>query len=233
VYRSVLVVLIGCSEPSGASFVAPFDGATSIAPEAELSVTAGYLGLPDGYPIDPALLTVTRLPLEEPVAGKLIATHDTITFAPADAWENDADYRWVVTTVDAVVRQIRPELPETVEGAATFSISDRPVLLEAVLDTGILCLVFSQPMTADDLLVGVAGRTPVPIGYAPVDPLDAVEIPTDLPGTPGAVCLDTPLGAVPGDTLTWMSESGVPTEVPVEPRSVHLAVLARFRWSPP
>jgi hypothetical protein len=233
-YPPVWVARAACAEPDDVgTWVAPFDGATSIPLDARLTVQSGDLDLPEAYPVDPAVVSVVVLPEATSVAGTLRtpASADAITFAPDGGWEPVRTYRWTVADTAPVPRQIHPKLPGSVLGDATFSTSVVPHLLEAPLDGSLLCLLFSEPVEAVEVRVGVGGVPPALVPLTVVDPLDGVVLDEDLPA--GGGCLDEALGAEPGDLLTYVASSGITDQVEVSAGTLQDAAFTRHRWTAP
>jgi hypothetical protein len=234
-YRPVWVALAGCqAPPDGAAWVAPFDGATSVPVDARLHVATGPLDLPRSYPIDPATVSAVVLPDATAVPGviRVGADSDLLTFTPTEGFAPVRTYRWSVVEPDPVVREIHADLPDGILGDRSFTTSPASHLLDAVVDAGTLCLLFSAPYTSTDLVIGLAGAPPRLVSFSRVEPLQDVVIEDDLPD-PGGLCPDDSLGAEPGDPLTYVAASGVRDEVEVTEGTLQDALLARHRWTPP
>jgi hypothetical protein len=222
----MLLWLIGCEAPEH-RFVEPFDGSSAVRVDDPLQVVLEGADYPEGEPVPDDAISVVDLDRGGDVPGTLVYADDRVVFAPDEPWRDGGAYGWVVATPAPRARAPLLDVPSGLEGEATFRVGGGITLLDAAIEDGELCLLFSQSiryvaaLTVDGVELGAVDSTPRP-----------VSLPSDLASTDHSgrcVAVDAKVG----DLVRYTAPDGVPSAVRVGSESLAARWKARHRWMEP
>lgn len=229
---SLLLIVAGCTPAPVAptAWIAPLDGRTALAPDAELRLHAPALHLPPDYPLGD-FLRVVDLADGGFVPGEVVPEGDQVRFVPAEPW--DGRYVWTVDQPAAVPHGPELPLPSDLLGSAVFDTSGHVELLAATADDG-LCLVLSRALDEPP--------SPVRITLDDVDLVEPVLALLDrdawMDALPEGLRPEVDLACVEGETAepgarlrVWFGEEG-PFTAEVEDLAPADLVLALHRGRP-
>lgn len=221
--------LLACDPVSDdTAFVEPFDGATSVGLESRIEVHVPDLDVPEGQAVSEEVLRVVDLADGGLVQGQRVVEGTTVVFEPTGGWAPDADYGWALIDAPDQARQPVLEIPDFLLGEAVFSTRSDPWLLDAVLDGGQLCLLFSEAPGTQRLEVQLDGGDVVASEWTAMFLADPGGGPD---GT--AACLVDVEGAEVDDVVRWTEPDGGSQSVGVVEGSVLSTWRARHRWVRP
>ena len=236
------ISLLGACDPpdddAGLGFIAPLDGQSNVATNADLLVRTGGLDVPEKYALPQNFIQVVNLSDGGFVAGEVVRDGDDILFLPAKAWQPDTRYVWSLSQIPQLPRAPEIRIPEHLTGEAVFDTA--PVLevldivLEEVDDLAMPCALFSREITAPNALVTVTidGVLVDDVHfevYAEGDWNKGYKgaLNKNDPGV-SIVCFDVP-DIVGGESFrVWWNESG-PWQAILEPGQMTKSLKARRR----
>lgn len=220
----MLAWLLGCTPPEP-RFVEPFDGSSAVDPSTPLRVVMEGVAYPDGEPVPDDLITVVDLDDGGEVPGVATFVDGAVAFVPDEPWRDGGVFGWAVEPPAPRARGPLLDVPLALSGEASFRVGGPASLLDAVLDDGALCLLFSEPLPFVAALE-VAGEA--------VGPLDGEARDLSLPGgvqsAPYAArCVD--VDARPGDLVRYTADDGSTSAAFVVAEPLAARWKARHRWT--
>jgi hypothetical protein len=220
--------LAACTQQTE-QFVEPFDGSSRVLPGDPLVVhlSAKY---PEGEALPDDLIVVVDLLSGGVVDGTTTFRDGAVSFEPDSPWQTGGRYGWAVSAPLPATRGPLLEVPPALVGEASFRVGGERELLEATLEGGKVCLLFS------DLVEGVPRLA---IGarewIEPPSREGEVTLPgsPEQPGAPRCLELEGVGNDDVGSLVRVWSASGVTSSAVLRSETLEVAWQARHRWVQP
>lgn len=214
--------LLACRTESPA-YVAPYDGASSVNPGDPLRAVFDGGAYPEGEPVPDDVIVVVDLDDGGAVRGEARVEDGAVVFLPDEPWREGGAYGWAVTAPAPVARRPLLDVPLDLEGEASFRVGGSAALLDAAIEGGRLCLLFSAPLP----WIGA-----IEVDGEPLDDLDGEPLALPAPRPPG----DSPARCVPalarvGDVVRYTGPDGSTSAARVSSRPLGDRWRERHRWS--
>lgn len=235
--RRVLLclLLLACrAEPEmGDIWISPVDGKTDVELHVPLRVHVGGLQLPPDYPVPDDFIRVVDVESGGFVPGRILPSHDVLSFIPDGGWEPGKQYVWSVGVLPTLDRGPEHFFPEAVYGEATFATTQHLDVLEGIVQNdGRVCLMLSRK------LLRVFEMVRMTVDEIPVDPgpvalhaesLWLDDFPVELIDQGVTIACFSELQVEPGASVRVWWGSRPPFQTHVERRDMRDVLVQRRR----